>query len=80
MALDVAQRSIVLLKNENQLLPLSKKIKTIAVIGPLGKSATDMKGFWSVAWDDDHLVSLYEGLQNKLSNTTKIVVCKGLRN
>ncbi len=75
--LDVAQRSIVLLKNENKLLPLSKSLKTIAVIGPLGKSEIDMKGFWSVSWNEDHLVSLYEGLQNKLKGSTKLLYAKG---
>lgn len=73
----VAEKSIVLLKNEGQLLPLSKNTKSIAVIGPLGKSSKDMKGFWSVQWDDDHLVSLYEGLQNKLGATTKLSYAEG---
>lgn len=77
VALDVAQRSIVLLKNENQILPLSKEAKKIAVIGPLGKSETDMKGFWSVSWDNDHLVSLYEGLQNKLKGSANLLYAKG---
>src|SRR5205085_1568390 len=53
IARDVAQRSIVLLKNQNNLLPLSKSTKTIAVIGPLAKSKEDMLGFWNVAWDDN---------------------------
>lgn len=76
-ALDVAQKSVVLLKNENQLLPLSKSTKTIAVIGPLGKSSSDMKGFWSVEWDNDHLVSPYEGLQNKLGKQTNLLYSQG---
>lgn len=74
---DVAKRSIVLLKNENQLLPLSKNLKTIAVIGPLAKSNKDMMGFWSVKWDDDHLVSLYEGLENKLGKNTQLLYAAG---
>ncbi|WP_345951701.1 MULTISPECIES: glycoside hydrolase family 3 N-terminal domain-containing protein [unclassified Mucilaginibacter] len=77
MARDVARKSIVLLKNDKQLLPLSKKIKTIAVIGPLAKSNKDMMGFWSVKWDDDHLVSLYEGLQNKVGKNTKLLYAEG---
>jgi beta-glucosidase len=74
---DVAKRSIVLLKNDNHLLPLSKKLKTIAVIGPLSKSSKDMMGFWSVQWDNDHLVSLYEGLQNKLGKNTQLLYAQG---
>ncbi|SKA13669.1 beta-glucosidase BglX [Sediminibacterium ginsengisoli] len=65
-ARDMARKSIVLLKNENGLLPLSTD-KKIAVIGPLAKSKTDMKGFWSVKWnDEDELVSLYEGLEARV--------------
>lgn len=74
---DVAKRSIVLLKNEKQLLPLSKSLKTIAVIGPLAKSEKDMMGFWSVKWDNDHLVSLYEGLENKLGKNTQLLYAAG---
>jgi beta-glucosidase len=76
-ALEVGEKSIVLLKNDNQLLPLSKETKKIAVIGPLGKSSTDMKGFWSVEWDNDHLVSLYEGLENKLGKRSKLLYSQG---
>jgi len=76
-ALEVGEKSIVLLKNNNQLLPLSKTLKKIAVIGPLGKSSTDMKGFWSVEWENDHLVSLYEGLQNKLGKQTELLYSQG---
>jgi beta-glucosidase len=76
-AREVAKKSIVLLKNEQQLLPLSKQLKSIAVIGPLAKSNTDMKGFWSVEWENDQLVSLYDGLQNKLGNDTKLIYAKG---
>jgi beta-glucosidase len=76
-ARDVGKRSIVLLKNDNHLLPLSKKLKTIAVIGPLAKSSKDMMGFWSVKWDNDHLVSLYEGLQNKVGKNTKLLYAEG---
>lgn len=77
IAREVAEKSIVLLKNDNQVLPLSKDLKTIAVIGPLGKSSTDMKGAWSVNWENDHLVSLYEGLQHKVGKNTKLLYAAG---
>ncbi len=79
-AREVAKKSIVLLKNEGQALPLSKTVKTIAVIGPLGKSRKDMKGFWAIDWkgaDEADLVSVYDGLQNKLGNNTKLLYAQG---
>jgi len=76
-ALSMAEKSIVLLKNENQILPLSKNLKKIAVIGPLGKSEKDMQGFWSIAWENDKLVSLYEGLKNKVGDKTELLYAKG---
>jgi beta-glucosidase len=77
-ARDVAKKSIVLLKNETQLLPLSKNLKKIALIGPLAKSNVDMKGFWSVDWGtEDRLVSLYEGVQNKVGKKAELIYAKG---
>ncbi|WP_207534384.1 beta-glucosidase BglX [Desertivirga arenae] len=76
-ALEAAEKSIVLLKNENQLLPLDRTMKKIAVIGPLAKSGYDMRGAWSVYWKDDHLVSLYEGLQAKLNGKAQLLYAKG---
>lgn len=78
IAKDMAKKSIVLLKNNNSLLPLSKTTKTIAVIGPLVKSEDDMLGFWSTSWpDNSDVVSQWEGLQNKVGNNTKLVYAKG---
>lgn len=78
IAKDMAKKSIVLLKNNNNLLPLSKTTKTMAVIGPLVKSEDDMLGFWSTGWpDNSDVVSQWEGLQNKLGNSTKLVYAKG---
>ena len=77
-ARDVARKSIVLLKNDSQILPLSQGTRKIALIGPLAKSATDMKGFWSVDWGkEDHLVSLYEGVKNKVGKQTELLYAKG---
>jgi len=77
IARDVARKSMVLLKNDNQLLPLSKNLKNIAVIGPLAKASKDMMGFWSVMWENDHLVSVYEGLQNKVGKNTNLLYAEG---
>ena len=77
-AREVAQKSIVLLKNQNNLLPLKSSYKTIAVIGPLAKSKEDMLGFWNVPWpDNSDVVSLFEGLDRKLAPTSRLVYAKG---
>jgi len=78
IARDVAQKSIVLLKNQKDLLPLSKSYKTIAVIGPLAKSKEDMLGFWNVPWaDNSDVVSLFDGLEKKTGNKAKLLYAKG---
>ena len=76
----IASKSIVLLKNENQLLPLSKNIKTIAFIGPLVKALKQNKGFWDVELpgvDSTFIVSQWEGLKNKVGANTKLLYAKG---
>jgi beta-glucosidase len=80
IAREIAAKSIVLLKNENQLLPLSKNIKTIAFIGPLVKSLKQNKGFWDVevpGVDSNFIVSQWEGLQNKVGANTNLLYAKG---
>jgi beta-glucosidase len=69
-ARDMARKSMVLLKNEKQLLPLSKDLKTIALIGPLAKAEKELKGFWSLDVDKDQgIVSLMAGMQNQAKQT-----------
>ncbi|MFI5157547.1 MAG: glycoside hydrolase family 3 N-terminal domain-containing protein [Sphingobacteriales bacterium] len=76
-ARDVARKSIVLLKNKNQLLPLSKNLKTIALIGPLVKAEKELKGFWALDVDKDQgIVSLMEGMKNHAGDT-KLFYAKG---
>lgn len=60
----MAERSIVLLKNEGSLLPLSKDTKKIALVGALSKSNRDMCGGWSGA-DANKVVTLYEALEKR---------------
>ncbi|MDD2797766.1 MAG: beta-glucosidase BglX [Bacteroidales bacterium] len=65
-ARDMAKKSIVLLKNENELLPLNIHQK-IALIGPLAKSKEDMLGFWNVRWDDNSdVVTPFEALEGRV--------------
>jgi beta-glucosidase len=60
-ALDMAKKSIVLLKNENELLPLQKD-KKIAVIGGLAADKNSPLGSWRIGSDDNSAVSVLEGL------------------
>lgn len=60
--LDMAKKSIVLLKNENQLLPLRKQGQKIAVIGALANDKNSPLGSWRIGSDDNTAVSLLEGL------------------
>lgn len=76
-ALDMARKSIVLLKNQNNLLPLSKDVKRIALIGPLANNKVDMNGSWSFFGEEQHAVSVMEGLQSKLGTGTKITFAEG---
>jgi beta-glucosidase len=80
IARQMAAKSIVLLKNENNLLPLSTSTKTIAFIGPLVKSLKQNKGFWDIevpGVDSNFIVSQWEGLQNKLGAGSTLLYAKG---
>lgn len=76
LALDAARRSIVLLKNQNNLLPLDKtKLKSIAVIGPNAEKA-HLGGYTDPR--PPKTVSLLDGIKNKLGNSVKINYAKGV--
>ena len=80
VARGMARKSIVLLKNENQLLPLPKDIGTIAFIGPLVKAVKQNKGFWDVevpGVDSNFIVTQWEGLENRIRNKTRLLYAKG---
>lgn len=76
-AREVAARSVVLLKNERDVLPLNKDVRSLAVIGPLADSKKDMIGSWSGDGRADDAVTLLEGIRAKVSPQTKIVYAKG---
>ena len=69
-ALDMAKKSIVLLKNEGNILPLNKKQKKIAVIGTLAADKNSPLGSWRPGSDDDSAVSVVEGLKEYSSEIT----------
>ncbi len=68
-AREVAGESIVLLKNQGNLLPLSNGIKSIAVIGPLADNHSDPLGPWAGPADTNTVVSLFEGIRSAVRGT-----------
>ena len=74
-AREVASQSHVLLKNNNQLLPLDKSTK-VALIGPLADSRRNMLGTWSVTGDHSKAVTVLEGFQ-ELVGKQNILYAKG---
>ncbi|HEX2846973.1 MAG TPA: beta-glucosidase BglX [Chitinophagaceae bacterium] len=75
-AREIAAQSFVLLKNDNNILPL-KKGGTIALIGPLADTKENMPGTWSVAADFSKSISLLAGLKEVAGNNAKILYAKG---
>jgi len=75
-AREVASQSMVLLKNENQLLPLNKS-GTIAVVGPLANTRENMAGTWSVATQQNRSIALLEGIKTVAGDAVKILYAKG---
>lgn len=76
-SLDVAKNSIVLLKNENSLLPLKQNYKSIAVIGPLAEARREPLGAWDALSDSSLTVTLLQGVKNYAPQGTKIEYALG---
>lgn len=76
-AQDIARKSMVLLKNQGNTLPLSKSMSTLAVIGPLADSQDDLLGAWRGAGEAEKAVSLLTGIREKLGDAVKILHVKG---
>jgi beta-glucosidase len=75
-ARDIARKSMVLLKNENNILPL-KPSGSIALIGPLAKNQRDMIGNWSGAGDWQKAISVEQGIKNVAGSNVRINYAKG---
>ncbi|HEV2318109.1 MAG TPA: glycoside hydrolase family 3 N-terminal domain-containing protein, partial [Verrucomicrobiae bacterium] len=69
LAREAAAKSCVLLKNNNNVLPLSKQIRTIALIGPLGTDAEQMVGPWYSRAHSQDVVSLATGIEQKVPDS-----------
>ncbi|MEN5254942.1 beta-glucosidase BglX [Pseudomonas protegens] len=75
-ARDIARRSLVLLKNQNDTLPL-QKTANIALVGPLAKAPIDMMGSWAAAGVPAQSVTLYDGMRNVLGDKAQLVYARG---
>lgn len=71
----IAQKSIVLLKNQGNILPLSKK-GTIAVVGPMAFTKEDLLGMWS-GTNDQKSLTIAEAFQEAVGTSARIVTAKG---
>ena len=76
-ARDIAKKSIVLLKNENGLLPISSSVKNIAVIGPLANDKDSPIGNWRGQGEANSAVSVVEGIRNAVGKEVKVNYAKG---
>lgn len=76
---EFGSKSIVLLKNQSHILPLSKSTKTIALIGPFGKETIANHGFWAIPFNDDstRIVTQFDGIRNQLDKNSTLLYAKG---
>ena len=79
LALEAGREGIVLLKNEKDILPLKKDLKSVAVIGPDAENAMNQLGDYSPHTIPQHIVTILEGIKAKVGPDTKVVAVKGCR-
>ena len=72
-----AQRSVVLLKNEENLLPLSPELTRLAVIGPLATDRRSILGPWAAAGREEDAVSILEGIRRAVAPGTQLLHVRG---
>ena len=77
LARKAAASSMVLLKNANALLPLSKQTKRIALVGPLANNRSEVMGSWKARGEDKDVVTVLEGIKNKLGSGTEVNYVQG---
>ena len=78
-SLEVAKRSMVLLKNDKNILPLKKNYKKIAIIGPLAASKKDPLGGWSAMGSPEDVTTVVEGFKKYVDNKTEILYSEGCK-
>jgi len=69
IAEQLAAESMVLLKNENQTLPIQSSIKNLAIIGPMVKDSVHIMGFWEGQGISEDVETIYEGLKKEFQST-----------
>ncbi len=74
----VAQKSLVLLRNEGNVLPLAKTVAKVAVIGPLADSKADMLGNWFAQGKAEEAVTILQGIREKLGSSARVIYSKGV--
>jgi len=79
LALRAAREGIVLLKNQSNLLPLRKNLKSIAVIGPDADNSVNQLGDYSPSVVLQHVVTVLEGIKGKVSPSTRVVLRQRMR-
>ncbi len=77
VAEQLSEESMVLLKNNNNTLPLSADRKKIAVIGPLSKSRWHLLGSWAAHGHTDDVISIYDGLETELGSKAQLLYSQG---
>jgi len=77
LAREMARESIVLLKNNNQTLPLDKNMDRLAVIGPLSDSKEHLLGSWAGVGRAEDNITVMDGIMDKLSSQTELVYSRG---
>jgi len=77
LAREIAGRSMVLLKNDRDVLPLDKNVGSIAVIGPLADDRRAPLGWWAGDGKEDNTVTPLAGIKAKVSAQTKVGYAKG---
>jgi beta-glucosidase len=77
LARTAAAQSAVLLRNEGKQLPLSKQMRSLAVIGPLADAHKELQGSWSFGGDAKDVVSILDGIRTKLGPAVTIHYAKG---
>jgi beta-glucosidase len=77
LALRAGREGIVLLKNDNNLLPLKKDLKSVAVIGPNADDVMNQLGDYSPEVVPQHVTTVIEGIKAAVSSQTKVTLAKG---
>lgn len=73
-----AEQSVILLKNKNQTLPFTDKIKTLAVIGPMADAPYEQMGTWVFDGEKEHTQTPLTAIKEMYGNKVKVIFEKGL--